>query len=98
MTHNTEKPINRRQLLAAGAAASGALAASRAFAQEAQGQPLMGDPQLPEAAAQRTGWAVVGLGTFAVGQVMPGFLAANRARMTAFVSGNPETSSAASRL
>ncbi|OYX47844.1 MAG: oxidoreductase [Sphingomonadales bacterium 32-64-22] len=90
MTHNTEKPINRRQLLAAGAAASGALAASRAFAQDAQGQPLMGDPQLPEAAAQRTGWAVVGLGTFAVGQVMPGFLAASRARMTAFVSGNPD--------
>ncbi len=89
MTEHTPDSMNRRQLLAAGATATGALATSRALAQEAVGQPLMGDPQLPEAPQERTGWAVVGLGTFAVGQVIPGFVAANRSRMTAFVSGTP---------
>ncbi|MGB3797569.1 MAG: Gfo/Idh/MocA family oxidoreductase [Alteraurantiacibacter sp.] len=51
----------------------------------------MGDPQLPEAPQDRVGWAVVGLGTFAVGQVIPGFIATNRSRITAFVSGTPST-------
>jgi predicted dehydrogenase len=34
-------------------------------------------------------WAIVGLGTFGVGQVIPGFADARQSRMTAFVSGNP---------
>ena len=33
-------------------------------------------------------WAIVGLGTFAVGQVIPGFRDARQSRITAFVSGN----------
>ena len=81
--------ISRRGVLAGGLAAS-AMLNSPAFAQEAQGQPLLGNPQLPLPMAQRAGWAVVGLGTFAVGQVMPGIVASNASRMTAFVSGSPE--------
>jgi predicted dehydrogenase len=34
-------------------------------------------------------WAIVGLGSFAIGQVIPGFGDARQSRMTAFVSGNP---------
>src|SRR6187551_3241360 len=34
-------------------------------------------------------WAVVGLGSFAINEAIPGFIDARQARMTAFVSGNP---------
>ncbi len=82
--------IDRRTLLmGAGAlplaAAGTAHAASSAIA---QGQPLLGNPHLPE--AKRVRWAIVGLGTFAVGQVIPGFVASDRSRITAFVSGNAD--------
>ena len=81
--------IDRRGVLA-GLGAAPALAAQRAAAQSAQGQPLLGNPALPEPMGERMRWAIVGLGTFAVGQVIPGFLDARKSRVTAFVSGNPE--------
>ncbi|GAB5348363.1 Gfo/Idh/MocA family protein [Alteriqipengyuania sp. 357] len=80
----------RRQALKLGAGAAAAMASARAFAQEAQGQPLMGNPNLPQPAGKRMRWAIVGLGTFGVGQVIPGFDGARYSRITAFVSGNPE--------
>ncbi|MFB0612897.1 Gfo/Idh/MocA family protein [Aurantiacibacter poecillastricola] len=90
----TDKPqmndFSRRQLLSAGAAASLAWPMGSALAQEAEGQPLLGNPQLPEVPGERMRWAIVGLGTFAVGQVIPGFGDARQSRMTSFVSGNPE--------
>ena len=85
-----ENGISRRQVMAAAAAGGAAMAGSRALAQEAEGQPLIGNPPLPQPPGERLGWAVVGLGSFGVGQVIPGFLEASRSRMTAFVSGNRE--------
>lgn len=82
--------LDRRRLLAAGALTPLALGAGKALAQTAQGQPMPGGVNLPEEASQRTRWAIVGLGSFAIGQVMPGFVDARKSRMTAFVSGNPE--------
>ena len=81
------KHPTRREALALGAAA--ALAPHHAFAQKAEGQPLLGDPALPQAPGERMRWAIVGLGTFAIGQVIPGFADARQSRITAFVSGNP---------
>jgi glucose-fructose oxidoreductase len=80
--------MSRRELLAAGTGISLAAASGQALAQEAIGQPLLGNPALPEAPGQRAGWVIVGLGTFAVGQVIPGFADARLSRLTAFVSGN----------
>ena len=80
--------FSRRQILAGAAGASLALPAGSALAQEAIGQPLLGDPALPQVPEERMRWAIVGLGTFAVGQVIPGFGDARQSRMTAFVSGN----------
>ena len=80
----------RRDALKLGAAAAAAMASTRAIAQEAEGQPLLGDPALPQPAGQRMRWAIVGLGTFGVGQVIPGFNGARHSRITAFVSGNPD--------
>ena len=82
--------IDRRGLLmAAGALPLAAMATSAsADTPQAQGQPLLGDPHLPD--ARKVRWAVVGLGTFAVGEMIPGFVTSSRAEMTAFVSGNPQ--------
>lgn len=84
--------IDRRSILAGMAGAPAMLAAQRAAAQTAQaravGQPLLGNPALPDPFGERMRWAIVGLGTFAVGQVIPGFLDARKSRITAFVSGN----------
>ncbi|MAM38634.1 MAG: oxidoreductase, partial [Erythrobacter sp.] len=80
--------VSRRRALGMGVGASLSLASGRALAQQAIGQPLIGNPALPEAPQSRMRWAIVGLGTFAVGQVIPGFASARQSRMTAFVSGN----------
>ncbi len=81
--------IDRRSILAGIAAAPAMLGAQRAAAQQAQGQPLLGNPTLPDPFGERMRWAIVGLGTFAIGQVIPGFADARKSRITAFVSGNP---------
>src|SRR5690606_33565458 len=57
--------------------------------QQAEGQPLPGGATLPEPPDSRMRWAIVGLGSFAIGQVIPGFGDARQSRLTAFVSGNP---------
>lgn len=80
----------RRETLVGGASAAALFAAGSAAAQTAEGQPLMGNPDLPEEPRKRMGWAIVGLGTFGVGQVIPGFANARHSRMTAFVSGNSD--------
>ncbi len=81
--------MSRRELLAAGAGASLALTAGEALAQEAVGQPLPGGASLPDEASDRMGWAIVGLGSFGVNQVIPGFANARLSKITAFASGNP---------
>lgn len=81
--------ITRRHLLAAAGAAPLALAAGRALAQQAEGRPLPAGTVLPAPPGEQMRWAIVGLGSFAIGQVIPGFGDARHSRMTAFVSGNP---------
>lgn len=80
----------RRETLRALAGATALAASGRIAAQTAEGQPLIGNPKLPEIPGNRTGWAIVGLGTFAIGQVIPGFADAQHSKITAFVSGNPD--------
>jgi len=81
--------FTRRRLLAAGALAPLALAGTRAFGQQAHGTPLAGDFLLPDPPGEKLRWAIVGLGNFAVGEAIPGFIDSQHARMTAFVSGSP---------
>ena len=86
----SDTDFTRCRLLAAAGAAPLALAATRALAQSAAGQPMPTDaapqPALPQ---EQMRWAVVGLGSFAINEAIPGFIDARQARMTAFVSGNP---------
>jgi predicted dehydrogenase len=81
--------LDRRKLLAAGALAPLALGASRAFAAEAKGTPLAGNFPIPDVPGDRMRWAIVGLGNFAVGEVIPGMIDAQHSRMTSFISGSP---------
>ena len=90
MISRTANGTTRRGVLAAGGAMAATMAAGKAIAQQAIGQELMGDPALPEEPSQRMRWAIVGLGSFGVGQVIPGFADARQSRITAFVSGNTE--------
>ena len=82
--------FTRREVVAAAGAVPLAASAGHALAQEAQGQPLPGNPALPQPPGERLGWAIVGLGSYAINQVIPGFADARGSKMTAFVSGNPQ--------
>ena len=82
--------IDRRSLLVGAGTLPLIASAASAATPKAEGQPLAGKFNLPDPPKERMRWAVVGLGSFAVGQMMPGFVASSHARMTAFVSGSPD--------
>lgn len=83
--------ILRRELLLGLATASiGGAPLSQVLAQKAEGRPFPGNMALPDSPGSKTGWAIVGLGSFAIGQVIPGFADARHSKITAFVSGNPQ--------
>jgi glucose-fructose oxidoreductase len=87
--------LSRREMLgvasAAGIAvglAGAAQAATAASAPKASGQALAGVGRLPDPLAGRMRWAIVGLGNYAVAQMIPRFAQTEHARITAFVSGD----------
>ena len=95
--------VTRRGFLeVGGAAASLSLTSSPAAAltqgsgrARAAGQPMPGGLDLPASPPRRkrpdsVGFAIVGLGTYALRQMMPRFAEAERAHVAAIVSGNPE--------
>jgi predicted dehydrogenase len=83
-------PFDRRTFLAGAGLLPLAAHAAAAAPPTAQGQPLPAGMPLPEPAGKRVRYAVVGLGTFAVGQMLPGMVESSRSRVTAFVSVNPQ--------
>ncbi|ARU17821.1 Gfo/Idh/MocA family protein [Croceicoccus marinus] len=94
--------ISRRRLIEVGggaAAASLMLSGRAVFGQSggarATGQPMPDGVELPETQPQprradSVGFAIVGLGGYALNQMMPRFERAERAHIAALVSGNPE--------
>jgi len=97
--------VTRRRFIEAGggaAAASLVLGASPAFAvlqgggtAGAIGQPMPDDVELPSTPPRprrpdSVGFAIVGLGGYALKQMMPRFPQAERAHVAALVSGNPD--------
>ncbi|MET0746228.1 MAG: Gfo/Idh/MocA family oxidoreductase [Microvirga sp.] len=48
------------------------------------------EKELPEAPGRRLGYAVVGLGQFALNQIIPSFAESKSSKLVALVSGNPE--------
>ncbi len=82
--------LDRRSLLLGAGALPLATGAASAQTPQAMGQPMPGGVSVPDPLNKRLRFAVVGLGTIAVGQMIPAFLASQHAEMTAFVSGNPQ--------
>lgn len=67
--------------------AGNALAQSQAPTEKPSTPPEEKQPLPPD---QRVGWAVVGLGEFALGQAIPALRQAKKSRLVAVVSGSPE--------
>lgn len=93
--------LSRRGFLAGAAGVTaGAVASSGARAQPqtlpdipdgATGRPFpAADLQMPLPPGERLGWAVVGLGSFALNQVIPAITRSQTAKLTALVSGNAD--------
>lgn len=96
--------ISRRGFIEVGGVAAASLAATATstagFAQlnqgaQARGQPLPQNVKLPAEPPRRrradsVGFAIVGLGGYALNQMMPRFDRAERAHVAALVSGNPD--------
>lgn len=97
--------VDRRQLLqlgATGAAASTiSTIASRTMAAPAGSRPTAIGQPYPQGVAlpsspppapkgESIGMAIIGLGRYALGQIMPAFATARRCHLAAIVSGNPE--------
>lgn len=91
-------PSRRTFMTAAGGALAGTvLAASGAGAQTsgpdipkaAIGRPMPRlEGEMPEPPGRRVGWAVVGLGQFALNQILPAFAQATSSKLVALVSGS----------
>ena len=84
MSDPTHDDITRRLFLAhagRGLAATGALGslATRVSAQ-----------QVPEPPGRKVGWAIVGLGSLAINQILPAFAKCEKSKVVALVSGHPE--------
>jgi predicted dehydrogenase len=46
--------------------------------------------QVPEPPGKKLGWAIVGLGSLAINQILPAFAKCEKSRVVAFVSGHPD--------
>ena len=46
--------------------------------------------QVPDPPGKKLGWAIVGLGSLAINQILPAFAKCEKSRVVAFVSGHPD--------
>lgn len=86
-------PSRRRFLAQAGLGLLGLSLAGRTLAQDLAPTEKPSTPpeqRQPQPPGQRLGWAVVGLGQFALGQVLPALREARKSKLVALVSGSPE--------
>jgi glucose-fructose oxidoreductase len=86
MTDETRSLISRREFLQA---TSGAIAAT-SLASPAPAPAQVPNVKLPEPPGKQVGFALVGLGSLAINQLMPAFASCRRAKLVGFVSGRPE--------
>ncbi len=85
MTHRP-KPLSRRGFLQA---AGGTLAAT-SLTPRASASAQVPAIKLPEPPAKQVGFALVGLGSLSINQLMPAFARCRLAKLVGFVSGRPE--------
>ena len=78
------KNVSRRDFLANAGKGLAAAQAVSALAARASAQ------QVPEPPGRKLGWAIVGLGSLSINQILPAFAKCEKSRVTAFVSGHPD--------
>src|SRR5512145_1242506 len=49
--------------------------------------------RVPDPPGRKLGWAIVGLGSLSINQILPAFAKCEASRVTAFVSGSPDKAS-----
>jgi predicted dehydrogenase len=84
---------SRRQFLGAAGAVGTSLLAGRSFGQEPPLAPPDRQPpklNVPDRPEKTVGWAIVGLGELALGEIMPAFADCQISKPTALVSGHPD--------
>src|SRR5215467_12156830 len=85
MRHSTEREITRRGFISkigqgvAGVSVAGALLREAAVAQ-----------QVPDPPGKKLGWAIVGLGSLSIHQILPAFDKCEKTKVVALVSGHPD--------
>src|SRR5437764_11724092 len=53
-------------------------------------KPASSQLHVPDPPGKKLGWAVVGLGSLSINQILPAFAKCEKSKVTAFVSGHPE--------
>lgn len=81
MPDSRERDITRRGFLVK---AGQGLAVTQALGALASAQ------QVPDPPGKKVGWAIVGLGSLAINQILPAFAKCEKSRVVALVSGHPE--------
>jgi glucose-fructose oxidoreductase len=81
MPNSLSTSLSRRRFLSqAGAGLAATTLATRAL--EAQ--------RVPDPPGRKLGWAIVGLGSLAINQILPAFAKCEKSKVTALVSGHPD--------
>jgi predicted dehydrogenase len=81
MRDSSHSRVTRRSFLQQ---AAGGVLASQAAAARASAQ------RVPDPPGRKLGWAIVGLGSLSINQILPAFAKCETSRVTAFVSGSPD--------
>ena len=84
MSERTGREITRRGFLEKTGQGLAAASAFGAMAGRAFGQTV------PEPPGRKAGWAVVGLGSLAINQILPAFAKCEKSKVVALVSGHPD--------
>ena len=86
MTDRTRPRLSRRDFLQA----TGGTLAAASLAPAAPATAQVPAIKLPEVPGRQIGFALVGLGSLAINQLMPAFAQSRRAKLVGFVSGSPD--------
>jgi predicted dehydrogenase len=86
MTEAAGREITRRGFISQAGKTLLAAKVAGLFPKEAAAQQL----QVPEPSGRKLGWAIVGLGSLAINQILPAFAKCEKSKVVALVSGHPD--------
>lgn len=87
MSNFAGKKITRRGFLTEVGGGIAAASAAAAFAKNLAAQQKLAVPDPP---GRKLGWAIVGLGSLAINQILPAFASSEKSKVVALVSGHPD--------